>query len=182
MLHTRSQVNADHDNASRSTTCIAQPGRENKRMKQSHHFHLSANWPGGRNGVGELTCGRLQTQVSIDRCMNGPGIGTNPDELFLGAAGMCYFMTLAAMIERAELPITTMSLQSDMCVETGKNGFECREIVHQPCVTLAAAADATAMRTLTRLVGAADRSCMISKAVRGNVKVVLRPQLNRAGV
>ena len=33
--------------------------------------------------------------------MDGPGIGTNPDEMLLGAAATCYIITLAAMLERS---------------------------------------------------------------------------------
>ena len=51
-----------------------------------HHFHLTAEWPGGRNDIGIIQSGNLQTQISIPTEMEGPGIGTNPDEMLLGAA------------------------------------------------------------------------------------------------
>src|SRR5690625_5475142 len=66
-----------------------------------HHFHLQANWPGGRNSSGYIDAGELKTKISIPPEMDGPGIGTNPDEMLLGAAATCYVITLAAMIERA---------------------------------------------------------------------------------
>jgi Predicted redox protein, regulator of disulfide bond formation len=52
---------------------------------------------------GEIASGQLQTKVSIPPEMDGPGIGTNPDEMLLGAAATCYIITLAAMFERAKL-------------------------------------------------------------------------------
>lgn len=30
-----------------------------------HHFHLTAEWPGGRNDIGTIHSGNLQTQISI---------------------------------------------------------------------------------------------------------------------
>ena len=41
----------------------------------THHFHLQANWPGGRNATGSIKSGNLQTTVSIPPEMDGPGIG-----------------------------------------------------------------------------------------------------------
>ncbi len=35
--------------------------------------------------------------------MDGPGVGTNPDEMLLGAAATCYIITLAAMLERSNI-------------------------------------------------------------------------------
>jgi peroxiredoxin-like protein len=34
------------------------------------------------------------TKISIPKEMNGPGIGTNPDEMLLGAASTCYIIYL----------------------------------------------------------------------------------------
>src|SRR5699024_6509083 len=82
-----------------------------------HHFHLKANWPGGRNSEGSIDAGNLKTKVSIPPEMDGPGIGTNPDEMLLGAASTCYIITLAAMIERAKLPLQSMSLTSEGIVD-----------------------------------------------------------------
>lgn len=82
-----------------------------------HHFHLKADWPGGRNSEGYIEAGNLKTKISIPQEMDGPGIGTNPDEMLLGAAATCYVITLAAMIERAELPLKEMSHESEGIVD-----------------------------------------------------------------
>ncbi len=68
-----------------------------------HLFHLKADWPGLRNDIGTIDAGNLKTKVSIPPEMDGPGIGTNPDEMLLGAAATCYIITLAAMMERSKL-------------------------------------------------------------------------------
>ncbi len=51
-----------------------------------HHFHLAADWPGGRNSSGSIEAGNLKTEISIPPEMGGPGIGTNPDEIFARCA------------------------------------------------------------------------------------------------
>lgn len=77
-----------------------------------HLFHLKANWPGGRNDIGMIDAGQLKTKVSIPPEMDGPGIGTNPDEMLLGAAATCYIITLAAMLERSRIEKTALTMES----------------------------------------------------------------------
>lgn len=113
--------------------------------------------------------------------MGGPGVGTNPDEMLLGAAATCYVMTLAAMIERAELAVTELSLTSELTVADERGGYVARRIVHRPRVTLAGGGDAAGLKRLNRLVGMADRRCMISNALHGNVEIVLDPRVEQAG-
>ncbi|HEX7339094.1 MAG TPA: SACOL1771 family peroxiredoxin [Rhodanobacteraceae bacterium] len=146
----------------------------------THHFHLEAHWPGGRNAVGDIHAGQLQTQVSIPAAMDGPGVGTNPDEMLLGAAATCYFITLAAMLERAGIAVETMSQASDLEVEVDRGQFACRRITHHPRVTLARDNPPEAMAKLEQLLHLADKRCMISNALRGNVELVIEPESGQA--
>jgi peroxiredoxin-like protein len=138
-----------------------------------HQFHLQADWSGGRNSVGYIDAGNLQTKISIPPEMDGPGIGTNPDEMLLGAAATCYIITLAAMIERANLPLNKMSLESVGIVEVEKGVITYRKIIHRPRVSLTEQASKEEYRKLTRLINKAETSCMISRAIKGNVEIEL---------
>lgn len=142
-----------------------------------HHFYVKAEWPGGRNNVGYIDAGKLQTKVSIPPEMDGPGVGTNPDEMLLGAAATCYVITLAAMIERANLPLQEMSLDSEGIVEVKDNVITYKRIIHKPTVVLTNQASEKDYRILTRLVERAETSCMISRAVKGNVEIELHPTI-----
>src|SRR5690625_524837 len=101
-----------------------------------HQFHLKAEWPGGRNSDGYIESGNLKTAISIPEEMDGPGIGTNPDEMLLGAAATCYIITLAAMIERANLPLEELKLESVGIVNVEKGIFTYEKIIHRPTVIL----------------------------------------------
>lgn len=101
-----------------------------------HHFHLNANWPGGRNEVGEIHSGQLKTQISIPPEMDGPGIGTNPDEMLLGAAATCYIITLAAMLERSGISQAALTMDSEAVVDVTKGVFTYEKIIHRPHVVL----------------------------------------------
>lgn len=140
-----------------------------------HLFTLHAEWSGGRNSIGHLEAGGLKTDISIPQAMGGPGAGTNPDEMLLGAAATCYLITLAAMIERAELPLASMSLASEAHVDVTRGIFTYDRIVHRPRVRLQADATPKAHEKLQHLLLKAERACMISKAIRGNVTVSVEP-------
>ncbi len=137
----------------------------------THQFLLKAAWPGGRNSVGSIESGNLRTKVSIPPEMDGPGEGTNPDEMLLGAAATCYIITLAAMIERADLPLLEMDLESEGIVDVTKGVITYQKIIHRPRVLLQETASAAAHQKLEKLIEKAEQSCMISRALKGNVAV-----------
>lgn len=142
-----------------------------------HEFHLKASWPGGRNNEGFIEAENLKTNISIPQEMDGPGVGTNPDEMLLGAAATCYIITLGAMIERAELPLKHMSLDSVGIVDVTKGIFTYKKIIHKPTVALKEGATEKEYERLKKLVQQAERSCMISRAIKGNVEIELEEQL-----
>lgn len=142
-----------------------------------HYFHLKADWPGGRNSEGYISAGNLQTKISIPPEMDGPGVGTNPDEMLLGAAATCYIITLAAMIERAHLPLKAMELESVGIVDVTNGVFTYKKIIHKPTVELEADATIKERKLLKRLVEKAEKSCMISRAIQGNVELELEAHL-----
>ncbi|GAF23392.1 YmaD protein [Bacillus sp. JCM 19047] len=104
--------------------------------------------------------------------MNGPGEGTNPDEMLLGAAATCFVITYAAMLERANIEKESLTLSSEARVDVTKNVFTFKEILHRPTVILKKQSD---QERAKKFAYQAEKSCMISKALAGNVKVVVEP-------
>jgi peroxiredoxin-like protein len=136
-----------------------------------HTFHLKAYWPGGRNDVGTIETENLKTQVSIPPEMNGPGIGTNPDEMLLGAAATCYIITLAAMIERSKIQTINLSMESEGIVEVTNGVITYKKIIHKPVVTIKQNTSENILTLLEKLAIKAENSCMISRALKGNVEI-----------
>lgn len=135
-----------------------------------HTFTLTIDWPGGRNAVGDLKTERLQTQISIPPEMDGPGIGTNPDEMLLGAAATCYLITLAAMLERSQID-AKLDLKSEGLVDVTNGVFTYKAIHHYVDIDLKNKHDERARRIAERYAYKAEETCMISKALKGNVEV-----------
>ncbi|MCM3770755.1 MULTISPECIES: OsmC family protein [Priestia] len=141
-----------------------------------HHFHLQANWPGGRNEVGTIESGQLKTKISIPPEMDGPGAGTNPDEMLLGAAATCYIITLAAMLERSGIHQEALTMESEAIVDVTNGVFTYEKIIHKPHVIVTSDLAAQEEK-INRLIKKAETSCMISRAIQGNVEIELEPQL-----
>ncbi|MCM3727131.1 OsmC family protein [Neobacillus cucumis] len=138
-----------------------------------HHFHLRANWPGLRNDIGEIEAGNLKTKISIPPEMDGPGVGTNPDEMLLGAAATCYIITLAAMLERSGLEKESLTMDSEAIVDVTSGVFTYKKIIHRPRVVLKSNATEKEVAMAERLARKAETSCMISRAIQGNVEMEL---------
>lgn len=139
-----------------------------------HKFELNASWTGGRNGEGSISVGNLQSAVSVPADMQGPGVGTNPEEMLLGAAATCYLITLAAIFENRGLPVAELTMTTEGIVSTD-GGLRFEKIVHRPAIMLAADATAEQAEAARAAAERAEQACMISKAVRGNVEVTVEP-------
>jgi peroxiredoxin-like protein len=144
-----------------------------------HHFHLKASWPGLRNDVGTIDAGNLKTKVSIPPEMDGPGVGTNPDEMLLGAAATCYIITLAAMMERSRLEKESLTMESVGIVDVTNHVITYKKIIHKPTIVLKFDASEKEEILAQRLAEKAETSCMISRALQGNVEIELDAVVTR---
>ena len=142
-----------------------------------HHFYLKANWPGQRNDVGEIEAGNLKTKISIPPEMDGPGVGTNPDEMLLGAAATCYIITLAAMMQRSNLEKQSLTMESEAIVDVTNGIFTYKKIIHRPLIVLKKDATEKDRSLAEKLAKKAETSCMISRAIQGNVEIELHPNI-----
>jgi peroxiredoxin-like protein len=145
-----------------------------------HHFHLKANWPGWRNDIGTIEAGNLVTKISIPPEMDGPGVGTNPDEMLLGAAATCYIITLAAMLERSHLEKEQLTMESEGIVDVTRGVFTYKKIIHCPEIVLNANATDKDIQLAKQLAEKAESSCMISRAIKGNVEMELHATIKVA--
>ncbi|MCY7991019.1 OsmC family protein [Bacillus haynesii] len=142
-----------------------------------HHFYLQADWPGKRNDIGRIESGNLKTEISIPKEMDGPGAGTNPDEILLGAAATCYIITLAAMMERSGLEKESLTMESEAVVDVTGGVFTYEKIIHRPLIRLPKEAAEKEVELAERLAEKAETSCMISRAVQGNVAIELEAKI-----
>lgn len=142
---------------------------------KKHFFEYQAAWTGGRNEVGQIHTENLSTAVSIPSSMNGPGVGTNPDELLLSAAATCYLISLATMLERTKIE-AELNLRSKGIVQVENEKYTYQQIVHNIQILMKSPSERNE-RLAQRLAYKAEEMCMISKALKGNVEILVNCEI-----
>ena len=144
-----------------------------------HRYQLRMRWGGGWRGEGRVVCGNLNVAVSVPEEFGGAGVGTNPEEMLLGAAANCYLINLAKMLEDRELPVADLSLSTEGVFiarwdpQLRKTALSCENIIHRPRITLLAGATGEQEEAATEAAHRADKACMVTRALRGNVEVAV---------
>ncbi|KDN59097.1 SACOL1771 family peroxiredoxin [Exiguobacterium sp. AB2] len=144
-----------------------------------HTFHMNLDWTGGRNDVGTIEAERLKTKISIPPEMDGPGIGTNPDEMLLGAAAACYIITLAAMLGRSDLTHQGITIDAEGIVDVTNGVFTYETIRYATRVLMPQTATDRDISLVERIAKKAKDGCMISRALAGNVAFELDTTITR---
>ncbi|ULG71329.1 OsmC family protein [Macrococcus brunensis] len=134
-----------------------------------HYFEGTAHFSGGYESHGTLETRNMKTAISIPASMGGVEIGTNPDEMLLGAATTCFIISLSVLFERNRIPLTDLKVESKATVNKS-NGVLTYESIDY-IVTILTDAPDSKQSLLRRFVRKAEESCMITRALKGNVDV-----------
>ncbi|RIP34062.1 SACOL1771 family peroxiredoxin [Staphylococcus gallinarum] len=142
-----------------------------------HDFNVTTHWIGGRESVGKLNGDILSEQISIPEGLGGNGTGTNPDELLVSAASSCYIISLAAVLERSNFESIEIE-QSSVGTAIFENAkFKMDTITHYPIITVKSTQKEQLSKKLDKLLELADKNCMISNSIRGNVNIKIQPKI-----
>ncbi|MDQ0877918.1 peroxiredoxin-like protein [Paenibacillus sp. V4I3] len=139
-----------------------------------HRFELKAEWSGGLDGTGHIRAGNLVSGISVPSQLDGPGIGTNPEEMLLGAAATCYLITLSMLLKR--LGIASIELNSEIFVHSSP-AMKVDKIIHRPRICIPAHTSQEITDKISKAAYRAEQTCMISKALKGNVEVIVEPDI-----
>jgi len=121
---------------------------------------------GGReNGEARSSDGRLNVKLSVP---GGPGSGTNPEQLLAAGWSACFESAMAVVAEQKRISLPAdlaINAEVDLNVTAGGDYFlRARLNVRVPSVERSIAQG---------LVDAAHQICPYSKAMRGNIDVVI---------
>ncbi|WP_261304903.1 OsmC family protein [Paenibacillus andongensis] len=141
-----------------------------------HRFELKAEWSGGLDGTGHIRTGNLVTAISVPSQLDGPGVGTNPEELLLGAAATCYLITLSMLLKR--LDIESIELNSEIYVHSSP-AMKVDKIIHRPRIGIPIHTSQEFTDKISKAAYRAEQACMISKALKGNVEVIVEPEIHQ---
>lgn len=141
-------------------------------MATEHSFECAGQWRGQlMQGTGSLKAGQIENTFSVPREMGGPGHGTNPEELLVAAANSCYLMTLAALLQFEGVAFDELRNSSSAVFAATPSGPVFTQLRHSPVVYMTPDARMLFSGTVQSCFLQAERACMVSKAVVGNIQV-----------
>ncbi|MFT4417247.1 OsmC family protein [Fredinandcohnia humi] len=143
-------------------------------------FTIKGTWMGNRNGEGSISTDGLQTVISAPKELDGPGVGTNPEELLISSATTCYMITLAAVLSNREIKYDHLEVESEGTVLRDGKRLVFEKIVHKPVIVVKQA-DAETKEKLEQLAHRAEKACFISQTLKGNVEVSVEPTIRVIG-
>lgn len=127
-------------------------------------FTAKVHTTGGREGAARSSDGRLNIKLSPP---GAAGNGTNPEQLFAAGWSACFEGAMGIAARKAKVtlpPELAVDAEVDLCSTDGAYFLQARLNVSVPGV----------QRELAQtLVDAAHQTCPYSKAIRGNVDVVV---------
>jgi len=138
--------------------------------KMKHTFNCTAKFTGGYHGVGTIENRNLKSKISIPKEMDGPDIGTNPDEMLLSSAVTCFTITLSSMFERNNIPVEIDYVDASATINNQKQVLTYESITYKVYLISTAQIDE---KKIIRYVNKSEESCMITRALKGNVEVLI---------
>jgi Ohr subfamily peroxiredoxin len=132
-------------------------------------YTAEATVTGGRaEGHGATPDGALDVQLRTPKEMDGPGGGTNPEQLFAVGYAACFEGALGVVGRRERAEVGDVSIDSRVSlITTDDRGFT---VAVELGVTLPQVSDP---EQAARIVAAAHKVCPYSNATRGNIDVKL---------
>ncbi|MCG3399743.1 SACOL1771 family peroxiredoxin [Staphylococcus massiliensis] len=144
----------------------------------THDFHIETKWSGGRNKIGSFKSEHLDGNISIPTELGGVGEASNPDELLISAASSCYIISLAAALERARFEQVEIHMKSIGTATLNHGEFRMKSITHYPSIKVDASNHDRLEKRLPSLIEIADKHCMVSQSIKGNVEIQIDPQID----
>lgn len=143
----------------------------------SSHFTVNGSWQGGRNGLGKIQIGAgLNIEVSAPKELDGPGVGSNPEQLLIAASNNCYMITLAAMLSNRKIEVERFEVHSEGIVDKIDGKLHFKQIIHKPVYYIKADAEGTGEK-LKELAVRAEKACFISQTLRNSIVFSVEPEV-----
>ena len=144
---------------------------------ESTHFTVNGSWKGDRNGTGNIRSnGGLNIDVSAPKELDGPGIGSNPEELLISSSNNCYMITLAAMLSNRKIEVAKLEVVSEGVVDKVDGKLHFKQIIHNPVIYIQDETNVTAEK-LTEISIRAEKACFISQTLRNSINISVQPKI-----
>lgn len=143
----------------------------------SSYFSVNGSWQGNREGNGIIRLpGGSNLEVSVPKEFNGPGIGTNPEELLISSANNCYMITIAAMLSNRKIEVEKLEVSSEGVVEKIDGKLQFKQIIHKPVISIKTSSSVT-VEKLEEVAVRAEKACFISNTLRTSIEISVQPKV-----
>jgi peroxiredoxin-like protein len=143
----------------------------------SSSFIVNGSWQGNREGTGIIRLpGGANLDVSVPKELDGPGIGTNPEELLISSANNCYMITLAAMLSNRKIEVEKLEVSSEGVVEKAGGKLQFKQIIHKPVISIKESTGVT-VEKLEEIAIRADKACFIGNTLRNSMEISAQPKV-----
>ncbi|MCH6264269.1 MULTISPECIES: OsmC family protein [Neobacillus] len=144
---------------------------------ESFHFKVNGSWQGDRNGKGHIqTNGGLDIAVSAPADMEGPGIGSNPEELLISSSNNCYMITLGAMLGNRKIEVEKLEVVSEGVVDREDGKLKFKQIIHRPVFYISSDSGISPEK-LQEIAVRAEKACFISQTLRPSINFSVEPNV-----
>ena len=148
-------------------------------MAQLHEYPVTVQWTGGRDGGGSVSADHsgVSNPLSVPAEFQGPGNGTNPEELLTSAIAGCYSMTFGIIAGNQKLPVTNLEVKAVGEVEQAGMQFTYKKVTIRPRITVSSDATDDQIAKVRDMSHKADAYCIITNAVRGKVEITVEEDI-----
>jgi peroxiredoxin-like protein len=145
----------------------------------NHEYPVNVTWTGGRDGQGTVKSLNSGTELSINVPpeFQGPGGGTNPEEILTDAIAACYTITLGIVLSNRKLPVKHIETTATGVVEQNGASFTYKSITVKPVIYMEGEPTFEELKQAEEMAHKADGYCIITNAVRGKVDINVEPTI-----
>lgn len=146
-----------------------------------HDYPVTVEWAGGRDGKGKFATKHSGSSlpIAVPAEFQGPGGGASPEELLASAIACCYTITFGIIAANRKVPVQDVKVEATGEVEQNGPSFKYKSVTIRPRITLAADATDDQMKLAEEMAHKADAYCIVTNAVRGNVQIMVEPEVGR---
>jgi len=139
-------------------------------------FTIKGRWDGDRNGSGVMVTKDVNIPVSAPAEFDGPGIGSNPEELLVASAATCYIITLASLLSRKGIKYSHLDISSVGITEEKGNKLTFKAIIHRPVIVIKDR-DEELKKEAERIARQAEKACFIGQTLKPGVAISVEPDV-----
>jgi len=137
-------------------------------MSTSYSFRAKARWTSQRRGIAEGESPAPSIDFDAPPEFQGEAGFWTPEHFLLAAVSACFITTFRAIAELSKFSAEALDVQTEGTIEKAESGLQFTRIILRPTLTVSAGSDRD---RAVRLLEKAERSCIISRSLRAEVRM-----------